>query len=167
MAWVACPRPGEVIWDPFCGSGSELIECALLEPTVRLFGTDRDGDALAAAAENFAAANLTVEAGGLVQADALRSRPGGADAAKTPSLIITNPPMGRRVGSGYGVHELLQRFVVHAARLLPPGGRLVWVTPAAKASAAAGREAGLQVIDHGPIDLAGLRVHLQVMAREL
>jgi tRNA G10 N-methylase Trm11 len=82
-----------------------------------------------------------------------------------PSLIITNPPMGRRVGSGYHVHELLERFVEHAAQLLSPDGRLVWVTPAARISSAAGRAAGLQVKDHGPVDLSGSRVHLQVMTR--
>ena len=85
--------------------------------------------------------------------------------AISPSLIITNPPMGRRVVSGYAVHELLQRFVSRAADMLVVGGRLVWVTPAAKVSAEAGRKAGLRVTDHGPVDLAGMRVHLQVMSR--
>ncbi len=164
MAWVAQPRPGEVVWDAFCGSGSELIECARLQPGVELYGTDQSADALAAAAQNLKAAGVDVAPGHLVRADALQSTP-GADATIAPSLIITNPPMGRRTSSGYGVHELLQRFVAYAATLLPAGGRLVWVSPAAKVSAAAGRNAGLQVVDHGPVDLAGLRVHLQVMTR--
>lgn len=165
LAWAARPRPEEVVWDPFCGTGSELIECALLEPSVRLYGTDVDADALAAAAQNLEAAGLAAEPGGLVRADALQTNPGGADATVTPSLIITNPPMGRRVVSDYGVHALLRRFVARAAALLRPGGRLVWVTPAARVSADAGRDAGLRVIDHGAVDLAGLRVDLQVMVR--
>jgi len=157
MAWVARPRGAEVVWDPFCGSGSELIECALLEPGVRLYGTDNNATALAAAKRNLKAAGVVAD---LVQADALRVNP-----TVTPSLIITNPPMGRRASLGYGVHELLRSFVARAAALLPADGRLVWVTPAAKVSAAAGRDAGLRVTDHGPVDLAGMRVHLQVMAR--
>lgn len=165
MAWVARPRDGEVVWDPFCGSGSELIECALLEPGVQLYGTDQDADALVVATRNLKVAGLSTEPGRLVRADALYSGPGGANTPVTPSLIITNPPMGRRAMSGYAVHELLQRFVARAAELLPPDGRLVWVTPAAKVSADAGRDAGLRVTDHGAIDLAGLRVHLQVMVR--
>lgn len=165
MAWVARPRPAETVWDPFCGSASELIECARLEPSVRLYGTDQSATAIAAASKNLKAAGLAIEPGALVQADALTTQPQGAHAPVRPSLIITNPPMGRRAMSGYGVHELLRRFVARAAALLPRDGRLVWVTPAAKVSAAAGRDAGLQVIDHGAIDLAGLRVNLQVMVR--
>ena len=43
-------------------------------------------------------------------------------------LIVTNPPMGRRVQRGtHG--ELLERFVDHAARVLVPGGVLVWAAP--------------------------------------
>jgi len=156
MAWVARPRPGEVVWDPFCGSGGELVECALLEPSVQLHGTDRSATALAAARANLQAAGLTAN---LVRGDSLRSQPAAA-----PSLIVTNPPMGRRAHSGRGVHETLRAFVGHAAALLPPGGRLVCVSPAAKVSAAAGRDAGMDVTDHGPVDLAGMRVHLQVLA---
>lgn len=157
MAWVGRPRPKEVVWDPFCGSAGELIECGRLEPSARLYGTDVDAAAIAAAARNLEAAGLVAE---LTRADALRSEP-----SATPSLIITNPPMGRRVASGYKLHDLLRRFVGRAATLLPPQGRLVWVTPAAQVSAEAGRGLGLGVEDHGVLDLDGLGVHLQVMTR--
>ena len=48
--------------------------------------------------------------------------------ALPPTLIVTNPPMGRRVQRGsHG--ELLDRFLTHAAAVLAPGGALVGAVP--------------------------------------
>ena len=46
LAFVAGARPGERVWDPFVGSGAELVERARLGPCT-LLGTDISDDALA------------------------------------------------------------------------------------------------------------------------
>lgn len=158
MARVAAPRSGELVWDPYCGSGVELIECSRLAPQLRLLGSDRNPQAIAAARANFEAAGIGAEQLTLRCSDALLAAPERAD------IIITNPPMGRRaaVAEG-GVHASLRAFIEHAAGRLSARGRLVWVSPAARATRAAGQAAGLQVREHGEIDMSGLRVVVQEM----
>lgn len=158
MARVAAPQQGERVWDPYCGSGVELIECSRLAPGLRLLGSDRNPQAIAAARANFEAAGIGSERFTLRCSDALLAAPDHAD------IIITNPPMGRRAAvEGGGLHGSLRAFIEQAARRLSAGGRLVWVTPAARATRAAGQAVGLQVRDHGEIDMSGLRVVVQVM----
>ena len=46
MPWQA----EEVVWDPFCGTAMELIECALAAPAVHaVLGTDLDARAISVA----------------------------------------------------------------------------------------------------------------------
>nr|WP_255216865.1 methyltransferase [Pseudenhygromyxa sp. WMMC2535] len=159
MARVAAPQPGERVWDPFCGCAAELIECSRLADALRLIGTDRDPQAIAAARANVEAAGLDPARVRIEEVDVYAGSPAKAD------VILTNPPMGRRTALAGGLHASLRRFVSHAARTLSPGGRLVWVTPAAQVTAAAGAAAGLRVRDHGSIDMSGMRVVLQEMRR--
>jgi len=51
LARVAGVQPNDVVWDPFVGSGLELIERALLGPYRGLYGTDIERPALDAARE--------------------------------------------------------------------------------------------------------------------
>ena len=64
MARLAGRVEHEIIWDPFCGSGLELIECALLGGVERICGTDRSAAAIAIARGNFAAAKVAWGAAG-------------------------------------------------------------------------------------------------------
>lgn len=150
LARVAGRRDRDIVWDPFCGSGSELIERALLGGVARLFGSDLDSRALEAARANLAAAGLDAE---LALADALVHHPPAV------TLIITNPPLGRRIRGDVG--GLLERFAVHAARVLEPGGRLVWITPAATRTERAARRAGLRLDDRRSVDLGGYDADLE------
>jgi hypothetical protein len=153
LARLAGGRADDVVWDPFVGSGAELVERALLGPPAReLRGTDVDARALEVARENLAAAGLAAT---LERADALTAEPRGV------TLVITNPPMGRRASRAPGLADTLDRFVTHAAAVLVPGGRLVWVAPwPARARAAAGR-AGL-VLDRAlVVDMGGFDAEMQ------
>jgi len=120
IARLAPRTKDDVIWDPFVGAGAELVERAILGRYARMIGTDSDPKALRAARRNLAGtdiSNVTIEEG-----DALTYRPEGVN------VILTNPPMGRRVQRG--THkDLLSEFAKVAVEILPPGGTLVWVVP--------------------------------------
>lgn len=151
LARVCGAKDDDVVWDPFVGSGLELIERARLGPYASLTGTDTSDDALAAARENLASAGVTAT---LARADA-RSRhvPG-------VSAIVTNPPMGRRVGTRETLGPLLDAFLENAARDLVPGGRLVWISAMAGTARRAER-LGLDITLIRDVDMGGFTAQLQ------
>jgi len=147
------PRADDVVWDPFAGAGAELVERARLGPYRALVGTDIESAAIAAARTNLAAAGI--EGARLEVADALTYHPG------TVSLIVTNPPMGRRVQRGtHG--ELLERFVDHAAHVLVPGGALVWAVPDPARLHARAARAGLVLERAFTVDMGGFPAELSI-----
>ena len=150
LARVAGVRADDVVWDPFVGSGAELIERALAGPCARLVGSDLDPGALDAARANLDAAGLAAE---LTCGDALDLAPPGT------TLIVTNPPMGRRLRGD--APALLERFAGHAARVLAPGGRLVWITPVPARTERAARAAGLHLATRRTVDLGGFDAALE------
>lgn len=153
LARVAGVKGDDVVWDPFAGSGTELVERALLGAARELIGTDRDPAALRAASANIGAAGLTGRVS-LIEADALAFR----DAR--PTLILTNPPLGRRVARSEG-GELLDAFLRHAASRLAPGGRLVWVSPDARRHGALAERLGLRVGYEQRVDMGGFPATIQ------
>lgn len=164
MAWVGRPRAGELVWDPFCGSGTELVECAMLTSGLHLRGTDVDARAITAARQNLAAAALDVASTELRQASALAVTP--THGKTRVSLILANPPMGRRVMvEGDGMRRLLDDFVAHAAHVLAPAGRMIWLSPAPGATARAGRRVGLEPEDLDPIDMGGFWATPQILRK--
>jgi predicted RNA methylase len=157
LAQVAGARKDDVVWDPFVGAGTELVERARLGPSQRLMGTDVDQEALALARENLAAAGIAVE---LELADARTHVP-----SPLPTLIITNPPMGRRVLNKHLTGALYDAFLEHAARVLAPGGRLVWISPRAESTARAAAALGLRLTYRQRIDMGGFWAELQAFAK--
>lgn len=128
MARLAGPMDREVVWDPFCGSSLELVERALLGGVERVIGTDLSPEALDISQRNFAAANLSSVTAQFMHGDF-------RDFARMPglglnsvSLVITNPPMGRRVPIP-NLHGLIEDLRNVAADALRPGGRLVFPNP--------------------------------------
>jgi len=154
---VAEPDDDDWVWDPFMGSGVELVERAQKGAYARLQGTDNDPRALEAARANFAAAGLTDVRVEL--ADAVAHVP------ERVTLILTNPPMGRRVVRDGTLGPLLDGFIDQAARVLAPGGRLVWLSPLGARTAARARERGLRVELEEEIDMGGFRARLQRLRR--
>jgi SAM-dependent methyltransferase len=122
MARLAGPREGEIVWDPFCGSGVELIERCLLGGVKKVIGTDLSADAIEIARQNFAAAGIQNVETQFVCADFRSFDPGEV------TLIITNPPMGKRVPIP-NLRGLIGDLLQSAARVLGPGGRLVFANP--------------------------------------
>jgi 23S rRNA G2445 N2-methylase RlmL len=152
LARIAGVRADDVVWDPFAGSGAELIERAMLGPYRALHGSDVDSRALDVARENLAAAGVTAA---LEVRDVLAGAPAGV------TLVVTNPPMGRRAARTPGLDATLDRFVVHAGTSLVPGGRLVWLAPWPKRSRAAAASAGLSLDGARMVDMGGFDAELQ------
>ena len=151
---VAGLRADDRVWDPFCGSAMELVERARCGPARRLVGSDIDDAALAAARANAEAAGVAIA---LVKGDARSYAPGEVD------LAITNPPLGSRVH--VDAAALLVEAVPNIANQLAPGGRLVWITPAFRKTTPACERAGLSRTRSLPVDLGGVRGHLECWER--
>ena len=156
LARVGGAREDDVVWDPFCGSGVELVERARLGPYRSLLGTDTDAEALAAAKKNIDAARVRDVK--LERADARSHRP------REVTLVITNPPMGRRVQSGK-LDEFLTSALENIARVLGPGGRFVWITPRPKTTNAVLERCGLKRERDFIVDMRGFVAHLQHWTR--
>lgn len=156
IARVAGAHDDDVVWDPFVGSGTELVERAKLGPFVRAFGTDTDERALAAARQNLKAAGVSA---GIISGDALSHRAEGV------SLVITNPPMGRRVHRGADLHALLDGFLDHAASVLVPGGRIAWISPLPARTAEHAKKLGLRQERGIDVDMGGFSAQIQLLSR--
>jgi hypothetical protein len=150
-------RESDVAWDPFTGSGVELVERGKLGPYRALHGTDLDARALAAAQLNIERAGLSGVT--LEQADARTHRVEGL------TLVLTNPPMGRRVLRARGLSGVLCQVVRNVASQLGAGGRMVWLSPFPDATARAAQDAGLGVERLEPVDLGGFSAELQRFER--
>lgn len=117
---VDAEREGRLL-DPFCGSGTILLEAAHVYPQFEIFGSDRFEDPVAGAQENVAAAGLADRIH-ITQVDARdlsdEYPPDYFDA------IVTNPPYGVRLGEHMNFYWLYRKFLDEAAAVLVPGGRL-------------------------------------------
>lgn len=148
LVQLAGIQPGEEVWDPFCGSGLEVIEAA--KRGARVIGTDLDEEALSAARANVAAAGVTAT---LACSDVRVYSCHPIDA------IVTNPPLGSRVQ--VDAIALLVDAAGNLARQLGPGGRLVWITPSQRKTTPALEAEGLRRTRSLPVDLGGVRGHLE------
>ncbi|HTT34606.1 MAG TPA: methyltransferase domain-containing protein [Thermoplasmata archaeon] len=116
--------PGDRVVDPFVGTGSLLLEAALLG--ARVTGIDRDPTMVRGAIQNFA--HLGLEFEGLSVADAGDA----ADAYAGPPFdaLVTDAPYGRSSSSGgEPPGALLSRALVRWAARVRPVGRIVVVVP--------------------------------------
>ena len=112
----------DVFLDPFCGSGTILLEAAEYWPDVRLLGNDWDDDAVAGARMNIDTAGLSdrIE---LHESDSwyLAETFAGIDV----DLIVTNPPFGQRLGSSMDFRPFYRRLLEQTADVLRSDGYLV------------------------------------------
>jgi 23S rRNA G2445 N2-methylase RlmL len=150
LAYVGGAKHGDRVWDPFAGSAAELIERTRLGTYASLVGTDLDDTALAAARLNLASANVDAT---LVNADARSYDAGEID------LIVTNPPLGSRVQ--LDATALMVACLPRFAQALGPGGRLVWITPSQRKTTKVAEGVGLRRTRFLPVDLGGVRGHLE------
>ncbi len=152
MARLAGRANDEIVWDPFCGSGLELIERALLGGVKKLICSDRSADAIVIARENFESAKMRALSAQFACCDFRDYAMIEGMGANIATLIITNPPMGRRVPIR-DLRGLIEDLFSVAATVLKPGGRLVLANPVSIIPPPALRLQFRQVIDLGGFDV--------------
>jgi 23S rRNA G2445 N2-methylase RlmL len=128
MARLAGPGTHDIVWDPFCGSGLELIERALLGGVRGIYGTDLSADALDIARGNVTAAKLQSVQATFTRCDFRDYHQVKGLGPGTVNLVITNPPMGRRVPIP-DLRGLIEDLLSVAATVLKPGGKLIFANP--------------------------------------
>ena len=164
MARLAGRQENESVWDPFCGSGLELIERARLGGVRRVFGSDLSAEAIAIATRNFAASSQddgAAKLGNVVTRFARCDFRDFPDMQELPAgsltLIISNPPLGRRVPIR-DLRGLFEDIFAVAANLLAPGGRLVFTNPFNMESP----ERSLKLQSRQTVDLGGFECRLEL-----
>ena len=155
MARLAGRQENESVWDPFCGSGLELIERALLGGVRNVFGTDLSEQAIDIARRNFAAAQPGFTGAKFTCCDFRDFARDENLAALT--LIISNPPLGRRVPIR-NLRGLFEDIFAVAAKVLAPGGRLVFTNPFHMESP----QPSLKLQSRQVVDLGGFECRLEV-----
>lgn len=117
-------QPDATVLDPFCGSGTILIEAAQVYPQLQLYGCDIDARAVAGTRKNAAVAGVEGRLR-LLQADARKLSevyPAGHFRA-----IVTNPPYGVKFGQHLNFDRFYRRILPEFWTLLDSGGILVIV----------------------------------------
>ena len=161
MARLAGHMHNEAVWDPFCGSGLELIECALRGGVVRVIGTDRSADAIQITEQNFQSALSRDVTARFVCSDFRdHARIAGLEPGSI-SLVISNPPMGRRVPIP-NLPGLIKDLFIAASEVLKPGGRLVFANPLPVAPMGLPLRRDFQQ----KVDLGGFSVHVERYIRQ-
>ncbi|MEL7371808.1 MAG: methyltransferase, partial [Myxococcota bacterium] len=113
-------QPSRIL-DPFCGSGTLLLEAGAAHPDAELWGSDWTPGAVDAARANLREAGF-IDRSRLTEQDALQM----ADAYPrgTFDAIVTNPPFGLKMGARINFHRFYRRWLEQADLLLKPDGRL-------------------------------------------
>jgi tRNA (guanine10-N2)-dimethyltransferase len=122
MVNLAQPRGGDLVLDPFCGTGSFLLEAGLIG--CRVLGFDVLRSMVRGSFRNLFLYDISPE--GLAVADA-RSLP---LCDETVDCIVTDPPYGTSATTlGLGRREVFEGLLSTAARLVKKGRRICLAAP--------------------------------------
>ena len=153
IAFLGGVRDDDIVWDPFVGSGLELVERARRGRYRELWGTDTSPDALKVAKANLESARVL--GAHLLEKDARHFAPRGV------TLVLTNPPMGRRVQSAENLDALLGPFTNNLGVALAPGARFAWITPRPQSTDPWLHSSGFERQERHPVDMGGFVAELQ------
>ena len=119
MAWLSEPRDDDIVLDPFCGTGTILIERAHLGRYAMLIGADRDPAAVRAALQNIGPRYKPIEIHGDWDAGAMPIGDGSV------RKIVTNLPWGIRHGSHSENRRRYGDWIAEMKRVLAADGKMV------------------------------------------
>ena len=114
--------PGMTLIDPFVGSGTIVLEAAIMFRSGRFIGVERSERVVQGARDNAQALGLEERVELLAGNARVLKELTGSGAA---DVIVTNPPWGVRLGKCDDIDELYRGFLQSAADVLRVGGRLV------------------------------------------
>jgi tRNA G10 N-methylase Trm11 len=153
MAHLSDPHPADVVWDPFCGAGTELAERARAGAYTQLIGSDREEGALDAARENLAG----VPQVHLFQGDA------GVWPDFPINVLLTNPPYGKKVQGGNAARAL--RVLLENASRNMRTGRIVLCSPMPKETWDFLRRLGWSAVSTMQVGTQGKAIEAQLFIR--
>ncbi len=138
MVNLTKPKAGDLVLDPFCGTGSILIEAGLIG--CRVMGLDVKRRMIHGSLRNFKFYKITTE--GLVVADA-RALP-----IQTVECVVTDPPYGRSATTlGSTTREIVERTLDELAEVLGEGRRVCLATPKTMKVSEIGEKYGFRHIE--------------------
>jgi precorrin-6B methylase 2 len=154
LAALSRPSADDVVWDPFCGAGTELAERAKAGPYARLIGSDRDAAAVTAARQNLQG----IERVELHIGDALKLK------LANVNVLLTNPPYGRKVQGGNPT--LLLRQLLENASKNMRRGRIVICSPLPQETWGWAQELGWKGMSRHAVGSDAHLLEAQVFLRE-
>jgi tRNA (guanine10-N2)-dimethyltransferase len=138
MVNLARPVAGEVVLDPFCGTGAMLIEAGLMG--CRVAGFDVQWRMVRGSLRNLK--HFGVEADGVLMAD-VRHMP-----IRKVDCIVTDPPYGRSATTlGREVADIVEDFLGVAAGCVAPGRRLCIAFPKGVRIGELAEDSGFKVVE--------------------
>ena len=151
-------REGANVLDPFCGSGTMLIERAMILPAQSLVGVDISPAAIRAACENRKASGRKIA---LIQGDALQF------GASRYDEVISNMPFGIRVSRHAENERLYALFIEKLVKLLEEGGHAFLYTLEKKLLRESLRgAASLKILNEVILESGGLSPSLYILKKE-
>ncbi len=159
------PEGSGRLLDPFCGSGTILLEAGSLYPDLQLYGCDRFEEPVAGARRNLEANGLAHRAQ-VLQADARDLH--CVFPAHHFQAIVTNPPFGLRLGRRTDFDQLYTKFLRAARGVLAPEGRLVvLVHRRGPFNRAARRTPGLRIVHVRAIETGDVYPYIFVLEKSV
>jgi tRNA (guanine10-N2)-dimethyltransferase len=138
MVNLAQPRRGELVLDPFCGTGGMLVEAGLIG--CRVLGFDAKPHMLRGGLKNILHYGIKPE--GVAIADA-RYPP-----VTKVDCIVTDPPYGRSASTlGTSTRLIVEDFLSAVGDIVPRGGRICMAAPKTVKIEDAGEEAGFKHLE--------------------
>ena len=117
-------KPAQLL-DPFCGSGTILLEAADLIPGIDLYGCDTHAEAVQGTKENLSRLGADTRAR-ILEGDArIMSE---LFPRESIGYIVTDPPLGIRMGKKLNFYRFYVDFLTEAKKVLPLGGRILMLS---------------------------------------
>lgn len=140
MVNLAGAKRGELLLDPFCGTGSILIEAGLIG--CRVMGSDIKRYMVEGSIRNLTSYGLRPEHMTVSDARFLPLAPESVD------RIVTDPPYGTAATTlGLTVRDLIERFLSGAIEVIKRGGTVCLAAPSTLSVSEIGKKCGFRHIE--------------------